>query len=91
VSGEIIPARTALEMGMINRVFADATFDSEVRAYVSRLAAQSASALGLTKNLLYQMDTLSFEAAISAGVEVNALARTTADYRRGIEQFLKKR
>jgi methylglutaconyl-CoA hydratase len=91
VSGEIIPARTALEIGMINRVFADATFESEVAAYVSRLAAQSASALGLTKNLLYQMDTLSFEAAISAGVEVNALARTTADYRRGIEQFLKKR
>jgi len=91
VSGEIIPARTALEMGMINRVFADTAFDSEAAAYVSKLAAQSTSALSLTKSLLYQMDTLSFEAAISAGVEVDALARTTADYRRGIEQFLKKR
>ena len=90
VSGEVISAAAALEMGMINRVFADATFESEVAAYVSRLTAQSTSALHLTKSLLYQMDALSFEAAISAGVEMNALARTTADYRRGIEQFLKK-
>ena len=90
VSGEVIPAAAALEMGMINRVFADAAFGSEVAAYVSNLAAQSASALSLTKSLLYQMDALSFEAALSAGIEVNALARTTADYRRGIEQFLKK-
>jgi len=57
---------------------------------VSKVAARSTSALRLTKSLLYQMDALSFEAAISAGVEVNVLARTTADYRRGIEQFLKK-
>src|SRR5207249_11188980 len=29
VSGEVISAAAALEMGMINRVFADATFESE--------------------------------------------------------------
>ena len=44
VSGEVISAAAALEMGMINRVFADATFESEVAAYVSRLTAQSTSA-----------------------------------------------
>ena len=90
VSGEVIPAAAALEMGMINRVFADAAFESEVAAFVSKLAAQATTALSLTKSLLYQMDTLPFEAAISAGVEVNALARTTGDYHRGIDQFLKK-
>jgi len=88
--GETISARTALEIGMINRVYADDIFEAEVDRYVTQLAARSPSALALTKGLLYQIDHLSFEAALSAGVQTNALARLTDDYRRGIEQFLKK-
>jgi methylglutaconyl-CoA hydratase len=88
--GETVLARAALEMGMINRVFPDEAFDSEVEAYASRLAQKSASAVALSKHLLYHMDAMGFEAAIEAGVEVNAIARMTEDYRRGIERFLKK-
>ncbi len=89
-TGEIIPARTALEIGMINRVFADATFDHEVQSYAEKFATRSSSALALTKSLFYQMDTVAFDAALSAGVQTNALARLTEDCRRGIQQFLKK-
>lgn len=88
--GEIVSAQTALEMGMINRIFADETFDIEVQAYASKLAQKSASAIALSKHLLYHMDSMGFEAALEAGVEVNAIARMTEDYRRGIEKFLKK-
>src|SRR6266853_5787968 len=90
VSGEIIPAPTVLEIGMINRVFGDGAFDKEVESYVAQLASRSVSALALTKSLLYQTDAISFEAALNAGVQTNALARLTEDCRRGIEQFLKK-
>ena len=89
-TGEIIPARTALEIGMINRVFADAAFDNEVQAYAAQLATRSSSALALTKSLFYQMDSVAFDAAVSAGVQTNALARLTEDCRRGIQRFLKK-
>ncbi len=89
-TGDIVPARTALEIGMINRIFADGEFDGEVQAYTAQLAARSSSALALTKSLFYQMDTVSFESALSAGVQTNALARLTEDCRRGIQQFLKK-
>jgi methylglutaconyl-CoA hydratase len=88
-SGEPFPARTALEIGMINRIFPDASFDREVESYAAQLATRSSSALSLTKSLLYQIDALSFEAALSAGVQTNAIARLTEDCRRGIEQFLK--
>ena len=88
--GEVIPAQTALEVGMINRVFADETFDIEVEAYASKLAQKSASAISLSKHLLYHMDSMGFEAALEAGVEVNAIARMTEDYKRGIEKFLKR-
>lgn len=89
-TGEIIPARTALEIGMITRVFADAAFDNDVQAYAAQLATRSRSALALTKSLFYQMDSVPFDAALSAGVQTNALARLTEDCRRGIQRFLKK-
>ena len=91
VTGEIIPARRAFEIGLINRIFADGTFESEADSYLTQLASRSASALALTKSLLYQIDAMAFEAALSAGVETNAIARLTDDCRRGIEQFLKKK
>lgn len=89
-AGETISAATALEIGLINRVYADAAFEAEVERYVARLAAHAPSALTLTKSLLHQIDSMPFEAALSAGVQTNVLARLTDDYRRGIEQFLKK-
>jgi methylglutaconyl-CoA hydratase len=42
----------------------------------------------LSKRLLYQMDSMSFEAALEAGVQTNAIARMTEDCRRGVERFL---
>ncbi|HKX00794.1 MAG TPA: enoyl-CoA hydratase/isomerase family protein [Bryobacteraceae bacterium] len=89
-SGAAISARDALELGLVNRVFADASFETDVEAYVAELAGKSASAIALTKSLLYQIDAMPFEAALSAGVNVNTLARLTDDCRRGIERFLKK-
>ncbi|MEW6209953.1 MAG: enoyl-CoA hydratase-related protein [Acidobacteriota bacterium] len=88
--GEIISSRSAMEMGLVNRVFADDQFDSETEAYVSSLAAKSASAVSLCKSLLYHMDAMSFEAAIEAGAQMNAIARMTEDCKRGVERFLKK-
>ena len=89
-TGEVISARTALEIGMITRVFGDAAFDIEVQSYAAQLATRSSSALALTKSLFYQIDTMAFDAALSAGVQTNALARLTEDCRRGIQRFLKK-
>ncbi len=88
-TGNIIPARTARDIGLITHVFPDDTFDAEVERYVAALAAKSASAISLTKNALYAADGLSFEAAIEAGARTNVLARLTDDCRRGIEKFLR--
>jgi methylglutaconyl-CoA hydratase len=89
-TGNVISAQTGFEYGLVNRVFADETFDVDVHAFTSRLASKSQSALMLSKRLLYHMDNMSFEAAIEAGVQVNAIARSTDDCKRGIERFLKK-
>jgi methylglutaconyl-CoA hydratase len=88
--GEVISATVAAEIGMINRVFPDNQFDGTVEQYVSQLAAKSASAVSLSKNLLYHMDGMTFETAIEAGVQLNAITRMTEDCKRGVERFLKK-
>ena len=90
-TGEVAAAARAHELGLVHRVYADAQFAAEVEAYVSRLAAKPASAVMLSKRLLYHMDSMSFEAALEAGVEMNAIARNTQECRKGVERFLKKK
>lgn len=89
--GHTIDAATAAGYGIVNRVFADAAFEVESRSFVAELAERSASAVALTKRLLYQIDGASFEAAIRTGADVNALARLTDDCRAGIDRFLNRK
>jgi methylglutaconyl-CoA hydratase len=91
VTGETVSATRAHELGLVHRVFGDEQFGAEVERYVAKLAAKSASAVMLSKRLLYNMDSMSFEAALQAGVEINAIARQTEDCRKGVEKFLKKK
>jgi methylglutaconyl-CoA hydratase len=88
--GSVIGAAEALSMNLINRVFPDSEFEARVNEYATSLASKSASAISLSKNLLYHMDSMSFDASIEAGVHGNALARMTEDARAGIAKFVKK-
>ena len=88
--GEIISAQDAADMGLVNRVFPDEEFEEKVDEYVAQMAIKSASAVMLAKGLLYHMDAMTFEAALEAGVQLNAITRMTEDCKRGVERFLKK-
>ncbi|HEV2991720.1 MAG TPA: enoyl-CoA hydratase-related protein [Candidatus Angelobacter sp.] len=90
VTGETVSAARAHEIGLIHRVYPDQQFASDVDAYTKKLASKSASAIMLSKRLLYQMDAMSFEAALEAGIEINVIARMTDDCRKGVERFLRK-
>ncbi len=89
-TGEIIGAAAAHAAGLINRLYLDADFEARSEEYLAALASKSASAVTLSKNLLYHMDGMAFESAIEAGVHGNAIARMTEDAKRGIERFVKK-
>lgn len=89
--GDAVDAREAERLGLVNRVLDDDGFEANAAAFLEALAGRSASALALSKRLLYQTDTASFEAAIAAGAQVNALARLTDDCRDGIDRFLRRK
>ena len=89
--GEEIDAAYAKEIGLINQVFSDQTFDDDVNAYLRRFTEVSSTAIALTKSLLYQVDGLPFLEALETGADVNVIARVTEDCQQGIAKFLKPR
>lgn len=80
----------ALAFGLINRVFDEESFETDVANYISVYEKVSRSAVILSKKLLYQMDGMTFDTAIEVGAEVNAIARLTEDCQKGIAKFLDK-
>jgi methylglutaconyl-CoA hydratase len=88
--GAEITAAEAKQVGLVNQVFADESFDNDVAVYVSEFEKLSRSAIALTKSLLYQMDSLSFPAALETGADVNVIARLTDDCQQRVASFLNK-
>jgi len=86
--GAEVGAEEAERVGLVNRVFDDESFETEVESYVHSFERVSRSAVSLTKRLLYQMDGMSFDDALTAGVDVNTIARMTDDCRAGVARFL---
>ena len=83
-------AAEAKGYGLVNRIFAETTFEADVRNYVAVYEKVSRSAVMLSKKLLYEMDGMPFDDALEFGSEINAAARMTDDCKAGIEKFLKK-
>ena len=89
--GRRITAGKALELGLVNRVFARDGFEEEVRAYAEDLADRPPTAVALTKQLLYELDSLPLEEGIRRGAEVNVEARMTEACREGVAEFLARK
>ena len=89
-TGREVSAEEAERAGLVNAVYDSANFDSEVESFAARFAKLSRTAIALTKKLFYRTDAISFEDALSAGVDVNATARATQDCQDGIAKFLSK-
>lgn len=88
--GAELTAEQAQAFGLVNKIYADENFADEVAAYVNEFAKLSRSAVALTKTLLYQMDGLSFSAALETGADVNVIARLTTDCQERVAKFLTK-
>jgi methylglutaconyl-CoA hydratase len=88
--GAEIDAEKARAFGLVNEIFADESFDQDVLAYANDFQKLSRSAVSLTKTLLYQIDGLSFPAALETGADVNVIARLTTDCQERVGKFLAK-
>jgi methylglutaconyl-CoA hydratase len=89
LTGRVLTADEALAAGLVSRVVPDAELEREGTALAARLAASSASALALTKRLFYELDGKSLAEGIEMGARVNAVARSTPDFREALVRFLR--
>jgi len=89
-TGRVLSAEQAVQVGLASRVVPDPELDAAAEALLAQLATTSASALALTKRLLYQLDGMNYPDGIALGARVNAMARAHPDFRDAISAFLGK-
>ena len=91
LGGELIEAREAERLGMVNRVVPEARLEEETLVLANRLAAKSPTAIRAGKRFYYRMIDLPFAERFRLATEVFSELCTSEDAREGVEAFLEKR
>jgi methylglutaconyl-CoA hydratase len=89
-TGRMLSAEEARQVGLVSRVLLAASFEDDTTALLGEVAGASGSALAFIKQQLYEIDGRSFEEAIALGAKVNAVARSTPDFKEAVGRFLEK-
>jgi 2-(1,2-epoxy-1,2-dihydrophenyl)acetyl-CoA isomerase len=89
--GERVPARQALEWGLVNRVVADDEFDAEIDALAERLATGPTASYAGTKRQLnaWMFARMDEQLALEGAIQQEAAA--SGDFAEGVQAFLERR
>jgi enoyl-CoA hydratase/carnithine racemase len=91
LTGDMIDAHRARELGLINRVVPDADLNSEVIALAGQIAGKSPLTLAIGKEAFYRQAELDLAAAYALTAEVMTRNMLARDAEEGIDAFLEKR
>jgi len=89
--GDLITAKEALSMGLINKVIPEADLDKETRRWAAVLAQKSPVALQIAKKAFYGAADLDYSKAFQYMNEVFTRLCSTEDAKEGVSAFLEKR
>jgi 2-(1,2-epoxy-1,2-dihydrophenyl)acetyl-CoA isomerase len=89
--GERVPARQALEWGLINRVVADDEFEAEVDALAERLANGPTRSYAGSKRQLNAWLFARMDEQLELESEVQQESARSEDFKEGVTAFLQKR
>ncbi len=91
LTGKIIDASGALRLGLFSRIIPDNEIESYTRKYLGEVTTgTSAVAVALTKEILSEVGDMRLEEALKFSTAMNAAARSTEDFKKGVDSFLKK-
>lgn len=91
LTGRLIHAQEASELGLVTRVVPAAELMPESRSLAGNLLQNSPQAMRATKRLLCDYARARLDAEIDAAIAANVAARATDDFREGVRAFLEKR
>jgi 2-(1,2-epoxy-1,2-dihydrophenyl)acetyl-CoA isomerase len=89
--GDKLPAQTAAEWGIVNRVLDDDQLMPEALSLARTLAQGPTVALALTRRLYWDSPSNSFEDQLDAEARSQRQAGASADFAEGVSAFLQKR
>jgi len=91
LTGDMIPAQRALEIGLVNRVVSADTLTADTEALAGKIAARSSVILKLGKQAFYQQVDMSLSSAYEFTTCVMLENMLNDDAQEGIGAFLEKR
>lgn len=92
LTGKVIDAAEALRIGLITEIIDDNKIEEHAEHFLREfVAGTSKRAVELTKEILSQVKDLTLEDALKYGAMMNAKARSTEDFKKGLEAFLNKK
>jgi 2-(1,2-epoxy-1,2-dihydrophenyl)acetyl-CoA isomerase len=91
MTGETIPAKDALSLGLVNKVVPAAELDRAVDDLANRFASGPTKALGLSKRVVNRVSTLDLPDALEYEAIHQDIAGRTSDHLEAVKAFLEKR
>jgi enoyl-CoA hydratase/carnithine racemase len=91
LTGELISAARAAEIGLVNQVAPAGELDRIVETWLDKLRAASPAALRRGKQVISAMQMMGFEEALSFAEAQIGLASRSGDAREGLAAFNEKR
>lgn len=91
LTGKLISAKAAMEMGLINEVLPADALVARVDAFLAELCVgASAQSLQMTKQMIAKVQDLPLREGLLFAAQSNAQARSSTDLKNGIQAFLNK-
>jgi 2-(1,2-epoxy-1,2-dihydrophenyl)acetyl-CoA isomerase len=90
-TGDMIDAKTALHLGLVNRVVPAAELEAEVKELAAKLAAGPPMAIRAVKKVLFASQKEALERALEAEVEHQMKCFASEDCLEGVHAFFEKR
>jgi len=91
LTGDFISAQTALQYGLVNEVVPAAELQAATLALAQKIAARSAHAIAIGKEMFYRQLPMDLEDAYAYASERMACNMDSHDAREGIDAFIQKR
>ena len=91
LTGDMVDARTALDIGLVSQVLPAESFLDQAAAYAARLAALPTRALASAKRLIREGLNADLETSLKAEAKAQAEMGQTADHLEGVMAFAEKR
>ncbi len=90
-TGDMIDAKTALQVGLVNRIVPAAQLEAEVRSFAAKIAAGPPVAIRAVKKVLFASEEQTLRDALEAEVQQQMRCFDSEDCREGIQAFFAKR